>query len=142
MSTEDFVTREQAVELKELGFNLPVNHYYKDDKLIQISGYSDNYCNANANAVFVIDECYSAPTIYQAHKWLIDNKGICIEIFGCVVDKNWAYTLSYISGDKYGLSVIDEDKKSIKRYGFVSYEDALSDGIDQIIKYLKNLKTE
>lgn len=131
---EDFVTYEQAVNLKELEFDLCVNHYYKDNKLIQISGYSDNYCNVNANAVFVIDECYSSPTLAQAQKWLREVKGIII----CIEPRFYA-SRKPLAGYEYHLFNKDDGWYSYieSKTVYDTYEEALSVCIDKALEILK-----
>lgn len=133
---EDFVTYNQAIQLKELGFDIPVNHYYKDNKLIQVSGYFDNYCNVNDNLVFVIDECYSAPTFAQVQKWFREKHYLSIEVYTSLdIDSNWEW-----DGFVKNLNDILEDEIEDTAISCQTYEEALSKCIDKAIEILINKK--
>ena len=135
---EDYVSFEQALKLKELGFDWECNHNYKKDfynKWIFFHCLQDAYGNHNhgikSEPIFV-----SAPTLSQAAKWLREVKGISVEPFSVVTRKKWAYHLCHSIGEDFGIT-IHIDKKDLKGYGFNTYEKALSAGIDKTLELLK-----
>ena len=133
---EDFVTYEQAVKLKELGFDVPVNHYYKDNRLIEIYGNLSNYCNANEKYVA---GCFSAPTLAQTQKWFMDKKHILISIRpnDFINDSGNAeihYTADIFGTSKGYLELLHSES------GYETYEFALEDSINEALNILETTK--
>ena len=76
MLTEDFATFEQAVILKELGFNWDCNHYYENGKLCEgfvdedeDSELNEDYPTAYGNYNFM-KQTFSAPTLANSSPYL------------------------------------------------------------------------
>lgn len=123
---ETYVTYEQAVKLKELGFGWECNHSYLY-KAIDKSGNPHLYhvemrdWNNFDNEV----ECFSVPRLDQAQKWLREVNGIHVE--PC---------LQY--GTIFKVVVQSETRFLYKTFekGYNSYELALSAGIDTALKLL------
>lgn len=112
--TEDFVTYEQAVLLKELGFDWKCNHYYHlYDELATLSVISE-YENSNE-----FDKNWTAPTLSQAQKWLREVKQIDLFITKELSKYYW-----YI-GEEFQIGNCD------------TYEEALSVGIDSALEQIK-----
>lgn len=121
---EEYVTYEQAVKLKKLGFDWNVSQYYaiddnKEHKLCRepiIGGGTDNYNNYDGDT--------SAPELHIAQKWIREQCGwhICID---AEFDKTWFYGLVPIGGPT-------EDGGN----EFDSYESALRAGIDDVLQML------
>ena len=134
---EDFVTHEQAIKLKELGFDWDCNHYYENGKLYEgvvdededpdiNSDYPTTYGNYN----FTKQTC-SAPTLAQVQKWLREVKHIDIDIDSVY------HRLD--TGDKvmYGLRIGVQRTFQKEFYlNHDTYEQALSSGIDTALKIL------
>lgn len=122
MDTEDFVTYEQALALKKLGFDWDVNYVYYPNKSIGEVFPKGNYNNMSAEFI----TC-SAPTLAQAQKWLRKEKDYHIEprLF---YDKFHTDCKSSSRG-KYWQ--IEHGKY------YFSYEEALSAGITECIKLLE-----
>ena len=127
---EDFVTFEQAMKLKDLGFDWDCHAYYDKrrqdgviDRALKFQNY--NYDNDYMNSV-------SAPTIYQAQKWLREVQNIHIEI-------------KYTSNPQYepwvGKVVVIENYPKVNTIINTdtcdTYEEALSEGIDNALGLLK-----
>ena len=126
MNTEDFCTYEQALVLKELGFDLKTEYYYSKLTGINFSNVPDNFNNTSVNGV-----C-SAPTLAQAQKWLRKKKKYSVEAFFERIkdDKEqWSYFRSNILDNS-------QDDQSIGYFN--SYEEALSAGITECIKFIKD----
>lgn len=136
---EDFVTYEQAQKLKELGFDWEVEHFYglnetNEPKLCRLPdtlGGQDNHNKYYGS--------FSAPTLYQAQKWLREKHNIILLVE--------TYFKNFRKGDyskaefeyvrvnmNYGASRkgSSDDNKL-----YQSYEAALSSGIDKVLEFLK-----
>lgn len=146
---EDFVTYEQAVKLKELGFDWKVracylqkfildtdSPHYTEPKFLHndamrkrwTTNYNDNRCGGGTGKFYC-----SAPTLAQAAKW-IRNKGLFIHIY-LHLDDCWRFELQDVNYiDKY----IYEPEVGL---WWKTYENALSEGINRAIDLL-TYKTE
>lgn len=140
MTPEDFVTYDQAVKLKELGFRWDCNHYYdtETNTFVEYVHYNDEgYFDPDASSYYN-HNCHhssvSAPTLEQVQKWLRDvhkiEVRICMEfdVFqpkGTWESKARKFDAEFGDNILYGV-------------GFSTYEQALSEGIDQTLELLKN----
>ena len=138
---EDFVTYEQAVKLKELGFNEPCNHLYDSIKIleenIEAAHKKVNEChiytsyinwNSCDTSLFV-----AAPTLYQVQKWLMKEHNI--KVIPNYVKNNF-YTCKMFWVDSQGFEQFTQCEENPYVINLESYEKALSVGIDFAIKYL------
>lgn len=71
---EDYVTCEQALELKRLGFAIRCNSYYSKDQ----KGEYDLMVSALPSAPCALTEDLPAPSLHTALKWLRNERGIYI----------------------------------------------------------------
>ena len=134
MQTEDFVTFDQAKSLKKLGFDWGCNHWYHTDedyekKLIRSLDYS-NHSGLSPKAL-------SAPSLYQAQKWLMDKKHILISIrpndfINDSGNTEIHYTTDIFGTSKGYLELLHSES------GYENYEFALEDGINEALELLKN----
>ena len=128
-NNEDYVSFEQAVKLKELGFDWDCNHWYhplETDKIIECQ----TYCNHNS-----FERPYSAPTLYQAQKWLREKEievGVFAEFDGELQTGKWVWLMRKFNTHLYD-TVFPED------INYDTYEQALSAGIDEALELLKSL---
>ena len=128
---EDFVTYEQAVKLKELGFDWKCNHWYhplEPEKIIECQ----TYCNHNS-----FERPYSAPTLAQVAKWLRDVKGLII-----YSEPRFYKGKKPLLGYEYHLF-----NKKDGYYSHIesetiydTYEEALSEGINEALELIKEKK--
>lgn len=130
---EDFVTYEQAVKLKKLGFNWECNHWYhplEPDKNIQCQ----TYCNHNS-----FERPYSAPTLSQVQKWLFEKHNIILLVDTYFKNyKNGDYSKAEFEYVRINMNFGAARKGSSKDGElFESYEEALSAGIDNALELLK-----
>lgn len=124
MNKEDFVSYETAKKLKAAGFDEPCSYYYNADCAdIQYTKYI--YYNDN-------DSYCSAPTLWQAAKWLREEKKM-----HCQVLLNGTRTMYFwqvrelVGNGKYADSIHQYDV----------FEDAMRDCIDAALDLITN-KTE
>lgn len=138
MNKEDFVTYEQAIALKKLGFKEKCLYHYNTLGII-----NPNYFNENTNYIIDTNTLYDvynnkqdsyeehticdAPTLSQAQKWLNKNKNL--KLF--VVPSN-------SSRLPYSYIVFNTTKTIYKNSPiyYSSYEEALSAGISECINIL------
>lgn len=122
---EDFVSFEQAVQLKALGFD------WKTDYMLYVSGDFQKLVSNNefyGNGLYKLcDEYYYVPSLYEAQKWLRDVKGIDVIVLRYAND--------------YAYKVYSKDMITDTDGLYETYEQALSSGIDQVLQLLTD-KTE
>lgn len=118
---EDYVTYEQAVKLKELGFDWDVHYLYTPNKEFEhIDPELFDYgWDINYDYVECLKGSISAPTLAQAQKWLREVKQI--DLF---VTKELSKYYWYI-GKEFQIGNCD------------TYEQSLSLGIDKALELLK-----
>lgn len=157
---EDFVTYEQAVQLKELGFDWKVracyrrklilddNPHYTEPKFIHndtmgkrwTTNYNDNRCGGGTGKYY-----YSAPILTQAQKWLREVKKSDILIDrenNSYIGVFWnPFMNTFQSIEKFSISGSDNFVSEIGMYDFDTYEECLSRGITQLLDLLTD-KTE
>ena len=133
MNTEDFVTYEQALALKKLGFIEDCTHYYQSNILydkdvfayykehVTISKLSESF-----NNIIIKDDVCDAPTLAQVQKWFRVKHKQSIEPTYDETDWNCMIT------DMTNGIWTDLDNR------FNSYEEALSTGITECLKLLEN----
>ena len=126
MDTEDFVTFEQALALKKLGFKEKCDYIYRfennplyslEERIIR-----KEYCVSWNN----YRDCCSAPTLAQAQKWLHKNKRYYIEITYDELIYSYNYRII-----RMGLKVLYKGNKN-----YNSPEEVLSAGITECLKLL------
>ena len=123
MKNEDIVTYDQAVKLKELGFDWDCNYFYHlYDELATLSTLP-KYENFNK-----FDKNWSAPTLAQVQKWLFEKCDVWIEISLLNFPNNFGYEIKcdYHTKDRYCCQ------------GYYSPTHALSAGIDDAIDCIRN----
>lgn len=125
-SMKDYCDYETCVALKELGYVGVSRYYYTQrDRKFHYDAYNKVYTVRAADAMGYVLAIY----LYEAQKWLREEKDIHIEIdrIGCSTGYDWQVSIIEM---EYNLckSVINNNK---------SYEDALSEGIKEAVKILK-----
>lgn len=140
---ENYVSYELAVKLKAAGFDEPCDHFYvhyldPNKARISASGvygewkdidafkHNFNVIDDNRYKQSLIPYC-SAPTLWQAQKWLREKHHISVRVSYISYHKVWfADWLNLDSGE------FDDTDAT-----FDSYEEALADGIEAVLELIK-----
>lgn len=131
MNHEDFVTYDQAVKIKELGFDWECNHWYhplEPEKIIECQ----TYYNHNS-----FERPYSAPTLAQAQKWLREKEievGVFGDFDGELPTGKWVWLMREFNTHLFDTVFPEDDIR------FNTYEQALSAGIDRALEILSKKK--
>lgn len=143
---EEFVTCEQALALKDLGFNEScfANFYVRDKELIPYKGMPDSgneddfSITTNENKT---DTWVSAPLKQQAFRWFRDTHGLDHDI-----SKNEKEIIDYVSGKgmvdipKYRYGYTEDSYHSLGTS--MRYEEAESACLDRLIEIVKKKEIE
>lgn len=83
MNKSELVTHDQAVILKELGFDKPCFYHYVDGSIVESCYCGDEVlvcdlliCENEKNFFHIQD----APTLYQVRDWILEKTGIFIDV--------------------------------------------------------------
>lgn len=135
LTQKDYCDYETCVALKELGYDgycAAYYHLYDDEDDARNSfEYAYGFDFQNSNNIYRV----GAPLLYQAQKWLREEKGIFVYI-----DIPWktddGLGWSYFCCNK---PMTEEDKEVCFASGgfYDSYEEALIEGIKASVKILK-----
>lgn len=147
LTEKDYCDYDTCVALKELGYKVPTSAYYmpNNNQLIFVSnpfrgGYViDCFYSYNSFPKNVMTSNYiDAPTMWEAQKWLREEKRIIIEATFNLMYKgqprfNWRvlYNLAQHKGAYYTLDSVNSKED------YDSFEEALSEGIKKAVKILK-----
>lgn len=116
----DYVSRDAAIALKEIGFNLPTHTYYRVCNGNIGVALSPEIWNENKGVV-------SRPIIQKAVEWLREVRTVSLRVSLLLISGKWFYDyLDLVDG-----SYIDGDGK------YEKYNDAVNAGIIEICKYIK-----
>ena len=133
LTEKGYCDYETCVALKELGFREKCVAYYDTADNVGLlyntqytcdvipCQYDDLLESRNSATEYEVD----APTLYDAQKWLREEKGIIVGI----IDN---FTIQAFD---YYVSTWEEDRCRGNKY--TSYEDALQRGIKEAVKILK-----
>lgn len=139
----EFVTYEQALALKELGFDEHCFGYYADktgeDKTIytvsQVQG-SINSMSIHFNTGSASYQ-FSAPLYQQAFRWFREKHGLRIANYGSI---NYSGELSeYFEIFKYDYGT--SNKAMSITVGAINYEEAEQACLDKLIEIVRNTKS-
>ncbi len=137
---EEYVTYEQAVKLKELGFDERTTYEYSE--IVEGSG-REEWDEDEQRMMFIEDiNYYPKLRLDQAQKWLRD-KGIHISVnpyMGYDVDVDGALYNEYPSWSFELMDVASADFMDDAGGNHTSYELALSAGIDAALELLTDKK--
>ena len=154
LTKEDYCDYDTCVALKELGYKVPTSAYYmpNNTQLIFVSNpFRGGYlidCFHSHNSLredVMTHDFIDAPTMWEAQKWLREEKKICVEVDCCASGYTWelckAYHGGWFSGGTTIYTHYCEDNlinPLLNDCGkYESYEDALLEGIKEAVKILK-----
>ena len=126
LTGKDYCDYDTCVALKELGYPLTSKEVRYEDKAVFVPGV----------------------LLYSAQKWLREEKRICVEVDCCASGYVWelckAYQGTWFSGGTTIYTHYCEDNENNKLLNdcgkYNTYEDALSEGIKEAVKILKENK--
>ena len=130
---KEFVTYEQALALKELGFDESCIAWFAETKEIQIAldvykKWTKKPCN-NSNIVSVFNtDCITAPLKSQVFRWFREKYGMLGVVN--VAPQGFYY---------YDINKIDKYKEINQDVDFDSFEEAEDECINHIIKLIKKI---
>lgn len=138
---KEFCDYETSVALKELGFREKCPTYYDTEDnvgLLLNTQWTSDYmpcqfidCLESHNSNTSDDNSYvDAPTIYQAQKWLMEDKKLFVEVTLGTFDQTYLW------------EICNTENSDLITGGFSSYdtyEEGLSEGIKKSIEILKQL---
>lgn len=138
---KEFCDYETSVALKELGFREECPTYYDTEDnvgLLLNTQWTSDYmpcqfidCLESHNSNTSDDNSYvDAPTLSKAHKWLIEEKKLFVEVTMSTFDQTYLW------------EICNTENSDLITGGFSSYdtyEEALSEGIKKAIEILKQL---
>lgn len=141
---DDFVSFDQARKLKKLKFDWKCNHYYfmNDEELISympFDAFDSLYVDFNNSSYWNKDDCYafSAPTLYQAQKWLREQYQIDINCSFSKESGEWCcwiiFMYDYVVKD---IFLGDDESEYLRVDYYETYEKSLSAGIDETLRLL------
>ena len=144
LTNKDYCDYDTCVALEELGFREPtLTHYIENYPNNLIYHYCDDACVKDCyKRVRSRDGVFGAPTLYEAQKWLREEKKIHIEVYACAGGYMWelckAYETNTFSGGTTIYTPNDVNNPKLNDAGrYNDFESCLSDGIKEIIKILK-----
>ena len=138
LENKDFCDYDTCVALKELGYNRGAYAYYfpnhKEDLIFnthQMRGCSINEMLKGYNTYpknVMGHELIDAPTMWEAQKWLREEKDIHIEIPIWLTDDGvWKYNFRLQTREFYDRAIGEWD----------TFEEALSEGIKEALNTLR-----
>lgn len=137
METTDFCSYELSKRLKGCGFNEPCDHYYNGHG--NLNRYADtDRINRNTNGHHT-PSC-SAPTLAHAQKWLREEKGIDVLVWNCACGYGWEISKADPQSRGTTLEFYDDNGEDRDSGMWLTYENALSAGINVALQLLDNEK--
>lgn len=145
---EDFVTYEQAISLKRVGFDWPTTRFYtkanipNGDILLTGIGTMIELTDEIDGEPPFLSVLRPAPTLTQAAKWLREKWNMHIDacVFGdCSEDADgkiadqWTFWAFSIYSTESGKQIVDDNNE------YDTYEAALSAGITKVLNIINGI---
>ena len=144
---EDYVSHSLAVALKAAGFDWHCRAawHYDGSEWNFIKDYASTFQrpkeipdwnSATWNTPYIV----SAPTLAMAQKWLREKQKIDVLVWNCACGYGWE--ISKADADSRGTTLMDYDDNGEDRDSgmWLTYENALSAGINVALQLLDNEK--
>lgn len=142
LENKDYCDYDTCIALRELGCRIETEWYIHQPSYER--GSSCYLCFGIPRETSVLDECDYIPrlSLYEAKKWLRENKDIHIEVYACaggyIYELCKAYKPNSFSGGTTIYTPNDVDNPKLNDAGrYETFEDALLEGIKEAIKILK-----
>ena len=109
------------------------------------SAFEDGYtaaeqsdlCISVAKLREVLEELASAPTLWQAQKWLREAKGIDVLVWNCACGYGWEISKADAQSRGTMLMDYDDNGEDMDSGMWLTYENALSAGIAAALELIK-----
>ena len=126
---KEFIPYEQALELKELGFDEPCFAVYIDKTLIM----EDDWLYSTNQDTFIESSNFTAPLYQQAFRWFREKYDLfgCIDLQVCTLS-HWFIRIDKIEINDYLYHSEDNDMR------FNTYEEAELACLKKLIEIVKN----
>ena len=124
MNPEDYVSYPLALALKKAGFDKPCRAFYEHTYGQMWVADGEEDWNSGVD--------YSAPTLWQARKWLRE-KGVAVSVQASEIQGELWYSADIITTK--GISELVDGG-----FDYVSYKSALSAGIAAALELIENNK--
>ena len=135
---KEFVTYEQALSLKELGFDEPCIGYYDVDE-----GYSIGYAFCYSDRESQPEIGCSAPTFSQAFRWFRDKHSfIGISTISNYSDDRYVFDIFQKGNEEIYFEGSDLSDRNNGNKEYNTYEEAESACLDKLIEIVKNKQDE
>ncbi len=120
MNTEDYVSYPLALALKDAGFDWECDHYWykayaNSDEMDMRQASADDFNNDDWN----VPHC-SAPSLWQAQKWLRERKKLHCQVLLNGVRSMYFWQIRELVGN---------GKHAESKHQYETYEDAMNDCI-------------
>jgi hypothetical protein len=126
---KEFIPYEQALELKELGFDEPCMAFYEPgNKEVKVVGVNQRY--NDPSLLTVTDFC--APLYQQAFRWFREKHELRISNYRCSIKKEGGIVI----GD--GFRIFKYGKDTISTIEKETYEEAELACLKKLIEIVKN----
>jgi hypothetical protein len=141
LDNKDYCDYETCVALKELGYVGSSRYYYTQrDHKFHYDAYNKFYTVRTADAMGYV----LAIHLYEAQKWLREEKEVEVAIipeyneFAPVKGVQYRVWISHWKDDEFGYETIEiVDEETRLPFLYKTYEEALSEGIKEAVKVLK-----
>ena len=135
---EDYCTFEQSVALKELGFDWETETFWNDEGSPEEHQWVIAYTLLHHFVSNDEDCTVLRPTLAQAAKWLREVKGIYVDVFLNASGYGWELNKTKPIYETNGTRLQQYDFKGEHEDSgmWLTYEQALSAGIDQALELL------
>lgn len=131
MNTEDYVSYPLALALKDAGFDWECDHYWykayaNSDEMDMRQASADDFNNDDWN----VPHC-SAPSLWQAQKWLRERKKLHCQVLLNGVRSMYFWQIRELVGN---------GKHAESKHQYETYEDAMNDCIAAALELIENNK--
>ena len=151
LTEKDYCDYDTCVALKELGYNEKSNWWFikylnEDSGRMELVHICDNPAHLNYDSWGIVPRDFVIrPSLYEAQKWLREEKDIHIEVYACaggyIYELCKAYKPNSFSGGTTIYAPNDIDNPKLNDAGrYDDFETCLFEGFKEAVKLLKEEK--